>query len=109
MANPKLKAVPNRYNEAGIEAIDLFSIKLDQANAIIHVLACADTDPSGRPTQEMTALALQACALLDEAQRVIEPMLSSVILLASATADVTVPPSAAPKARSESHPPPDAA
>ena len=86
MANPKLKAVPNRYNDAG-EAIDLFGIKLEQANAIVHVLACADTDPSGHPTQEMTALALQACALLDEAQRVIEPMLSSVILSACATAD----------------------
>jgi hypothetical protein len=63
MANPKRRLF-RTYNEACIEALGLFGIKLEQAGCVVRVWP-RHTDPSGRPTQEMTALALQACALLD--------------------------------------------
>lgn len=64
-----------RYDESAIEAIETFDIKLEQARAVIRVLASAHTDPSG-PTQKTTAFGLQAAsALIDEAQRIIEPVI----------------------------------
>jgi len=58
------------------DAIETFDIKLEQAKAMLRVLACAFTDPSRRPTQATAVFALQAAGdLIEESQRIIEPVI----------------------------------
>ena len=65
-----------RYDESAIEAIETFDIKLEQAKTMLRALACAFTDPSGRPTQKTALFALQAAGdLIEESQRIIEPVI----------------------------------
>jgi hypothetical protein len=77
MAQSKLKAVPNRCDEAAIDAIETVDLRIAKAKAIIRVLECAYYSPTAQPRNEDTAFALSMAAeLLDEAERLTEAVIS---------------------------------